>query len=85
MHAIKTQYPTTERGRRSIQRDPAVTSLFSRRPDGQYDGIDDLVDSVFDFPTYFRVREALPKGSPRSGTSQICSATIISIPTPTGW
>jgi len=63
MHSIKAEYPTTSVVGEVFNGDPTVTSFFLGGRTA-HDGIDDLVDSVFDFPTYFRMREAFAQGKP---------------------
>ena len=63
MQAIKAEYPSTSVVGEVFNGDPSVTSFFLGGR-AAYDGVDDLVDSVFDFPTYFRLREAFAQGKP---------------------
>jgi neopullulanase len=57
MTSIKQQYPQVTVVGEVFDADPALVSFFQGGKT-QYDGIDDLVDSVFDFPFYYKIREA---------------------------
>jgi glycosidase len=63
--AIKNQYPHLDVVGEVFHGDPALVSFFQGGKT-QYDGIDDMVDSVFDFPLYFKIREAFGQGKPLS-------------------
>jgi glycosidase len=65
MSAIKNQYPHLDVVGEVFHGDPALVSFF-QGGNTQYDGIDDMVDSVFDFPLYFKIREAFGQGKPLS-------------------
>lgn len=43
--------------------DPAITSFFSGG-DTRFDGVDSLLPTLFDFPTYFALRDVVIKGAP---------------------
>ncbi len=79
MQAIKTQYPDVNVVGEVFNPDPALSRSFLGGQT-QYDGIDDLVDSVFDFPFTSNSAKRLDKGS-RYRLSRKCSPTTISIPT----
>jgi glycosidase len=57
MTAIKRQYPNVTVVGEMFDADPALISFFQGGKT-QYDGVDDLVDSVFDFPLFYKIREA---------------------------
>jgi glycosidase len=61
MQAIKKQFPDMTVVGEVFDADPALVSFFQGGKT-QYDGIDDMVDSVFDFPTYFKIREVFGQG-----------------------
>jgi glycosidase len=61
MTAIKGEYPGLTVVGELFDGDPALVSFFQggvRR----YDGIDSGVDTLFDFPLYFKIREAFTRG-----------------------
>lgn len=61
MAALKKQYPTTRVVGEVFDADPAFVSFFEGGRK-QFDGIDDGVDSLFDFPLYFKIRSAFAQG-----------------------
>jgi neopullulanase len=63
MAAIKRQYPKVAAVGEVFDGDPAFTS-FSQGGRKGFDGIDTGVDSVFDFPLYFAIRNAFGQGGP---------------------
>ena len=63
MGAIKAQYPTLRVVGEVFEGDPALVAFFQGGR-VQYDGIDDQVDALFDFPLYFAVRSAFANGRP---------------------
>jgi glycosidase len=61
MAAIKREYPGLTVVGEMFDGDPALVSFFqggARR----FDGIDSGVDTLFDFPLYFKIREAFARG-----------------------
>ena len=61
MAAIKREYPAMRVVGEVFDGDPALVAFFAGgRP--QYDGVDTGVDSLFDFPTYFQIRQAFAQG-----------------------
>jgi glycosidase len=61
MAAIKREYPNMRIVGEVFDGDPALVAFFAGgRP--QYDGIDTGVDSLFDFPTFFQLRQAFAQG-----------------------
>jgi glycosidase len=61
--AIKREYPNFRVLGEVFDRDPAVVSLFQGGRAG-FDGVDTGVDTVFDFASYFQVRNAFAMGQP---------------------
>jgi neopullulanase len=61
MTAIKRQYPTFRVVGEVFDGNPALVSFFQGGR-AQFDGIDDKVDALFDFPLYFAVRSAFAQG-----------------------
>lgn len=61
MSAIKHEYPRVDVVGEVFDPDPALVSFFEGGRT-QYDGVDDMVDSVFDFPSFFKLREAFAQG-----------------------
>lgn len=57
MSAIRKQYPRVTVVGENFDSDPSLVSFFQGGK-VQWDGIDDLVDSVFDFPFFSRMRSA---------------------------
>ncbi len=62
MAAIKRQYPAVTAVGEVFDDDPALESYF--QGGREHEGIDTGLDSVFDFPTYFKMREAFGRGHP---------------------
>jgi glycosidase len=61
MAAIKREYPAMNVVGEVFDGDPGLVAFFAGgRP--QYDGVDTRVDSLFDFPTYFQLRQAFAQG-----------------------
>jgi len=61
MAAIKREYPAMTVVGEVFDGDPALVAFFAGgRP--QYDGVDTGVDSLFDFPTHFQLRQAFAQG-----------------------
>jgi glycosidase len=61
--AIKKEYPRLRVVGELFDADPALVSFYQggvRR----FDGIDSGIDTLFDFPTYFEIRDAFAKGEP---------------------
>src|SRR6266511_2374538 len=63
MAAIKREYPKVNEVGELFDGDPALVSFFQGGV-GRFDGIDSGVDTLFDFPSYFKVREAFAQGKP---------------------
>ncbi|MBV8572651.1 MAG: cyclomaltodextrinase N-terminal domain-containing protein [Acidobacteriaceae bacterium] len=60
--ALKRQYPSLRTVGEVFDANPAVPSFFQGGVK-RWDGIDSGVDSVFDFPTYFSMRDVLANGA----------------------
>ncbi len=61
MAAIKKEYPDLKVVGELFDADPALVSFYQGGA-ARHDGIDSGVDTLFDFPTYFEVREAFARG-----------------------
>ncbi len=61
MAAIKKEYPAMRVVGEVFDADPALVAFFTGGR-SQYDGVDTGVDSLFDFPTYFQLRQAFAQG-----------------------
>jgi neopullulanase len=61
MDAIKREYPTLRVVGEVFDGDPAMIAFFAGGRK-QYDGLDDKVDALFDFPLYYAVRSAFARG-----------------------
>lgn len=59
--ALKRQYPNFRAVGEVFDPDPAVPSFFQGGAT-RFDGIDSGIGSVFDFPSYFKMREVFAKG-----------------------
>ena len=57
MAAIKKEYPDLRVVGELFDGDPALVSFFQGGAT-RFDGLDSGVDTLFDFPTYFKIREA---------------------------
>jgi glycosidase len=63
MAAIKKEYPDLRVVGELFDGDPALVSFYQGGAP-RFDGIDSGVDTLFDFPLFFAVREAFAKGEP---------------------
>jgi len=63
MNAIHREYPTVNVVGEVLDGDPALVSFFQGGR-AQFDGIDDEVESLFDFPLFYPVRRAFGEGRP---------------------
>ncbi|HEY7566639.1 MAG TPA: alpha-amylase family glycosyl hydrolase [Gemmatimonadaceae bacterium] len=61
MSAIKREYPTVRVVGEVFDGDPAMIAFFEGGR-AQFDGLDDKVDMLFDFPLYFPLRRAFGEG-----------------------
>ena len=62
MAAIKRQFPSVKVVGEVMDGDPATVSFFQGAR--THEGIDTLVDSLFDYPVYYKLREAFGQGKP---------------------
>jgi neopullulanase len=62
MNAIKREYPSLTVVGEVLDGDPTFVSFFQGGRT-QYDGIDDKVDALFDFPIHFAVRSTFARGN----------------------
>lgn len=62
MSAIKRQYPSVTVVGEVFDGDPALESFF--QGGRSHEGIDTGLDSVFDFPLFYKMRDAFAKGRP---------------------
>jgi hypothetical protein len=63
MAAIKKEYPDLRVVGEMFDGDPTLVSFFQGGV-ARFDGVDSGVDTLFDFPSYFKVREAFAEGKP---------------------
>ena len=61
--ALKRQYPDLRVVGEVFDQNPAVTSFFQGGAP-RYDGIDSGIDTVFDFPAYYCIRDVFAAGKP---------------------
>ncbi len=60
MTAIKKEYPALEVVGELFDGDPALVSFYEGGM-ARFDGLDSGIDALFDFPTYFKVRDAFAR------------------------
>ncbi|HEX2094039.1 MAG TPA: alpha-amylase family glycosyl hydrolase [Longimicrobiaceae bacterium] len=72
MDAIRRQYPTLRVVGEVFDGDPTMIAFFEGGR-VQFDGIDDRVDALFDFPLYFTLRNAFGQGRPLREVAQMLS------------
>ncbi|HKP71288.1 MAG TPA: alpha-amylase family glycosyl hydrolase [Pyrinomonadaceae bacterium] len=70
MAAIKREFPRVNVVGELYDGDPALVSFFQGGAT-RFDGIDSGVDSEFDFPVFFKVREAFAQGGELRGVAQM--------------
>jgi glycosidase len=63
MAAIKREYPRLRVVGELFDADPALVSFFQGGV-VRFDGFDSGIDTLFDFPAFFRMREAFAQGKP---------------------
>jgi len=63
MAAIKKEYPGLTVVGELFDGDPALVAFF-QGGQARFDGVDSGVDTLFDFPAFFKVREAFAQGKP---------------------
>jgi neopullulanase len=68
--ALKAQYPKLRVVGEVFNDDPAVPSFFQGGV-RQFDGIDSGIDSVFDFPNYFAMRDVFARGKPMDTLAKV--------------
>ena len=61
MAAIKKEYPRVTVVGELLDGDPALVSFY-QGGEARFDGIDSGVDTLFDFPLYYTIREAFGRG-----------------------
>jgi len=61
MGAIKKEYPDLRVVGELFDGDPALVSFYQGGEE-RFDGLDSGVDTLFDFPLYFRIRDSFAKG-----------------------
>ncbi len=59
--AIKREYPKVNVVGELFDGDPALVSFF-QGGEARFDGIDSGIDTLFDFPSYFKIRDAFAQG-----------------------
>jgi len=59
--ALKREYPHLRAVGEVLDPDPTITSFYQAGK-RQFDGIDTGIDSVFDYPAYFRLRDVFARG-----------------------
>lgn len=72
MTAIKNEYPALRVVGEVFDGDPSMIAFFEGGRQ-QWDGIDDKVDLLFDFPTYYAIRGAFARGEPVRQVAQMLS------------
>jgi neopullulanase len=60
--ALKRQYPKLRAVGEAFDKDPAVTSFFQGGVK-RFDNVDSAIDTVFDFPTYYAIRDVFARGN----------------------
>lgn len=70
MTAIKRQYPSFRVVGEVLDGDPTLVSFFQGGRT-RFDGIDDRVDALFDYPLYYAVRNAFAQGKPLREVAQM--------------
>ncbi len=71
--ALKRQYPNLRSVGEVFDGNPAVPSFFQggvKQPDGPETSTDSGIDAVFDFPTYFNIRDVFAKGGAMDALSK---------------
>lgn len=70
MAAIKREFPTLRVVGEVFDGDPSMIAFFEGGR-MKWDGIDDKVDMLFDFPLYFAIRSAFARGGPVRDVAQM--------------
>jgi glycosidase len=68
--ALKRQYPKLRVVGEVFDENPAVTSFFQGGV-ARYDGVDSGIDTVFDFPAFYCVRDVFARGKPAETCAKI--------------
>ncbi len=68
--ALKQQFPQLRTVGEVLDPDPAITSFFQGGRQ-ESDGVDTGIDSVFDYPAYFKIREAFAQGKDLEGLTKV--------------
>ena len=68
--AIKREYPKVNILGELFDGDPALLAYFQAGRRG-HDGVDTNIDTLFDFPVYYAIRDAFAKGKNVRGVSQV--------------
>lgn len=72
MTAIKNEYPALRVVGEVFDGDPSMIAFFEGGRQ-QWDGVDDKVDLLFDFPLYYAIRGAFARGEPVRQVAQMLS------------
>ncbi|MBK6304186.1 MAG: hypothetical protein IPF47_00175 [Gemmatimonadetes bacterium] len=72
MTAIKNEYPSLRVVGEVFDGDPSMIAFFEGGRQ-QWDGVDDKVDLLFDFPMYYAIRGAFARGEPVRQVAQMLS------------
>ena len=73
MAAIKREYPGFTVIGETFNRDPALVAFFQGGRK-QFDGVDSGIDTLFDFPLYFAVRDVFAGGRPARGLPAVLAS-----------
>lgn len=68
--AVHREYPKVNILGELFDGDPALLSYFQKGKRGN-DGVDTEIDTLFDFPLYYAIRDAFAHGKPIRGISQV--------------
>jgi glycosidase len=72
MTAIKREHPSLRVVGEVLDGDPTMIAFFEGGL-AKFDGIDDKVDALFDFPLYYQIRNAFAQGQPIREVAQMLS------------
>jgi neopullulanase len=72
MGAIKREHPTLRVVGEVLDGDPTMIAFFEGGRE-KFDGIDDGVDALFDFPLYYQIRSAFAQGGKLRDVAQMLS------------
>lgn len=67
--ALKRQYPNLRAVGEVFDKNPAVTSFFQGGTK-RFDGVDSGIDTLFDFPTYYTIRDVFARGNAIDSVAQ---------------